>query len=136
MTLGGDEEHGRDGVAEGLGLPHAQGSVPAEHVWPRTAFVPGPEGTGILPDHRRRAPAPRQSSAPGLHGQSSPESSSCRRCRCCRSVPFRRIPQSSEPQRFSRSGFPKTEGKFCVRSGEGKLAGTCNPSLAETANCF
>lgn len=118
------------------GLPLAQGSVPAGHVWPRTAFVPGPQGTGILPDHRCRlqAPSPRQSSGAARAEEGGEQ------LLLAPSVllfgAFQNNPAEFRTAAIQQSGFPKTEGKFCMRSGEGRLTGTCNPSLAETANCF
>lgn len=56
--LGGDEEDGRDVWQRHPGLPHAQGSGPAQHAWPRTAFGPGPWRTAILPGHPPWPPLP------------------------------------------------------------------------------
>lgn len=140
--LGGDEEDGRDSVAEAPWAPVCPGQwasrarLAQDRNWARTmedGHPPRPSRPATAAPAAEPLPCGR---AAGLHGQRKPGSSSCRRHRCCRSVPFRTIPWSSEPQQFSSSGFPKTGGKFCVRSGEGRLTGTCNPSLAETADCF
>lgn len=88
-----------DGVAETPQLPT-----------PRAArLYPASQGIGILPDHHccMQASSPCQSSRAVWVKEAEEQ---LLLCWCCCSVPFRMIPQSSEPQPFSRSRFPKPGG--------------------------
>lgn len=118
----------RDGVAvaqSGGGTARQTAGVPlpvalcSRYGWPGAAFLPGPQGWGSSLTAAKE-PLPR-GTAPGLPGWRTRDQ-----------LPpmfgtSRNNLAASGPAELGRSGFPKAGGR---------LTGTCNPSLAETANRF
>lgn len=100
----------------GVPLPVA---LCSRYGWPGAAFLPGPQGWGSSLTAAKE-PLPR-GTAPGLPGWRTRDQ-----------LPpmfgtSRNNLAASGPAELGRSGFPKAGGR---------LTGTCNPSLAETANRF